>query len=339
MPAPGVAAMMSLARLSAGSGYRYLLRNTATGDVAREPGTALVDYYAASGTPPGRWAGAGLPGLGTGDGGDLAAGTAVSEEATARLYGSARDPITGKPLGRPYPTYRPTAERIAARVARLPDTLTATECAEAVAQIEAQEAARPVRSAVAGYDLTFTVPKSVSVLWALADRDVSAAVEAAHRDAVSAVLAVVEDRFLHTRIGTGSLIQVPARGAIAAGFDHFDTRAGDPNLHTHLVIANKVQGPTGNGAPSTAAPSTTPPSRAPSSTTPPSPTCSPSACPSPSPTGTADRGGPRRTRSTASPIPCSRRSPPGPAPSPRRHRIWSPPSSTPTAATPTGSRS
>jgi len=32
---------------------------------------------------------------------------------------------------------------------------------------------------------------------------------------------------------------------IAAAFDHFDTRAGDPNLHTHVVIANKVQGPDG----------------------------------------------------------------------------------------------
>ncbi len=39
---------------------------------------------------------------------------------------------------------------------------------------------------------------------------------------------------------------MPGRGAIAAAFDHFDTRAGgDPNLHTHLVIANKVQGPDG----------------------------------------------------------------------------------------------
>lgn len=32
---------------------------------------------------------------------------------------------------------------------------------------------------------------------------------------------------------------------VAAAFDHWDTRAGDPNLHTHVVIANKVQGPDG----------------------------------------------------------------------------------------------
>ncbi len=59
----GVVAVMTISRLSAGSGYRYLLKSTATGDVSRAPGTALVDYYAASGNPPGRWLGAGLLGL------------------------------------------------------------------------------------------------------------------------------------------------------------------------------------------------------------------------------------------------------------------------------------
>ena len=116
------------------------------------------------------------------------------------------------------------------------------------------------------------------------------------------MLGLVEDRFLHTRIGDGSLIQVPARGAIAAAFDHFDTRAGDPNLHTHLVIANKVQGPDGAlacrrrpGALRRRA------WRAARSTTPRLPTCLPPGCPSASATATADPGGPRRTRSTESP--------------------------------------
>lgn len=35
---------------------------------------------------------------------------------------------------------------------------------------------------------------------------------------------------------------MPTRGLIAAAFDHPDTRTGDPNLHTHVVVANKVQG-------------------------------------------------------------------------------------------------
>ncbi len=236
---------MSLAVMSAGSGYRYLLRHTATGDIAREPGQALVDYYAATGLPPGRWTGAGLPGLGTGDGTDITPGTLVTEEAMGRLFGSGHDPITGGRLGLSYPKFKTVEERIGERVARLPQNLSAAEHAAAVAEIESQERARPQRSAVAGYDLTFTVPKSVSVLWALGDAAVRRAVEDAHRDAVAAVLGLIEERFLHTRIGEGSKIRVPARGAVAAAFDHWDTRAGDPNLHTHLVLANKVQGPDG----------------------------------------------------------------------------------------------
>lgn len=140
-----VVTVMSLARLSAGSGYRYLIRHTAAGDATRAPEASSVDYYAATGNLPGRWAGTGLPGLGGGDGADLVAGAVVAEEGMARRYGAGRDPVTGEPLGRPYPTYRPTSERIAARLARLPDTLTADDRAAAVAQIEAQERRRPRR--------------------------------------------------------------------------------------------------------------------------------------------------------------------------------------------------
>src|SRR3954447_5126483 len=56
--------MMSMHRLSAGSGYQYLLRHTASGDVQRLAGTPLTAYYTASGYPPGRWLGGGLTGLG-----------------------------------------------------------------------------------------------------------------------------------------------------------------------------------------------------------------------------------------------------------------------------------
>ena len=50
---------------------------------------------------------------------------------------------------------------------------------------------------------------------------------------------------IRTRVGAAGCRQVRTRGMIAAGFDHWDSRAGDPNLHTHVVIANKVQGPDG----------------------------------------------------------------------------------------------
>ncbi len=234
---------MSLARLSAGSGYRYLLKHTACGDCAREAGTSLTSYYAESGYPAGRWSGTGLAGLNGGSG--LAAGTAVTEETMAALYGRGHDPVTGSALGRAYPTYRTADERVAEAISKLPAADTEAVRRAAIEAIETRERARPMKAAVAGFDLTFTVPKSASVLWALGDPATQQAVADAHREAVTSVLHLIEERFLHTRVGAHSCAQVATRGMLAAGFDHWDTRTGDPNLHTHVVIANKVQGPDG----------------------------------------------------------------------------------------------
>ncbi len=234
---------MSLARLSAGAGYRYLLRHIACGDACREPGMRLTAYYAASGYPVGLWLGAGLAGIDDGRG--LAVGTVVTEEAMAALYGKGHDPVSGKPLGTAYPAYKCVEDRVADAIAKLPDTLTADERETQRTEIETAERARPVRAAVAGFDLTFTMPKSASVLWALGDETTQLAVVDAHREAVTAVLGLIEDRFLHTRVGAQGCAQVATGGMIAAAFDHWDTRTGDPNLHTHVVIANKVQGPDG----------------------------------------------------------------------------------------------
>lgn len=234
---------MSLHRLSAGAGYRYLLRHTACGDVERDPATPLTAYYTDAGYPPGRWLGTGLTGLGNGTG--ITPGSAVSEDAMSAVFGAGRDPITGEPLGRGYPTFRTLAQRITDRSAALPDAMDGEARASAVARITEIETARRTRVAVAGFDLTFTAPKSASVLWALADPKTQAAVVAAHRAAVDEALALVEDRALFTRVGQRSCAQVPTQGMIAAAFDHWDTRTGDPNLHSHVVIANKVQGPDG----------------------------------------------------------------------------------------------
>ena len=234
---------MSLHRLSAGAGYRYLLRHTACGDVQRDPATPLTAYYTDAGYPPGRWLGTGLTGLGDGTG--IGPGTAVSEDAMSAVFGAGRDPLTGEPLGRGYPTFRTLAQRISDRCATLPDAMDGEARASAMARITEVETARRTRVAVAGFDLTFTAPKSASVLWALADPKTQAVVVAAHRAAVAEALGLVEDRALFTRVGQRSCAQVPTRGMIAAAFDHWDTRTGDPNLHTHVVIANKVQGPDG----------------------------------------------------------------------------------------------
>lgn len=237
---------MSISRLSAGAGYRYLLRNIAVADVELVPRMQLTAYYAATGNPPGYWLGKGLPGLAPQlPEHALMPGAVVTEEAMAALYGAGHNPVTGEQLGRPYPTYKKPEDRIAEAVAGLPAELSDTARQAAITAIEARVEAAPARHAVAGFDLTFTAPKSASILWALGDETVQEAVLEAHREALDAVLELIEDRFLFTRTGTNSCMQVETQGLIAAAFDHYDTRTGDPNLHTHVVIANKVQGPDG----------------------------------------------------------------------------------------------
>ncbi|MGW6130807.1 MobF family relaxase [Cellulomonas sp. NPDC055163] len=186
-----------------------------------------------------RW----LAGLGTGNG--LDSGASVSEGAMARLFGTGRDPVSGRALGRPYPTYLPVRDRIAVRVASLPEELAGAGRTSAIEAITRSELVRPRHTAVAGFDMTFTPPKSVSALWALGDRRTQTEVLAAHRAAVEDSLSFFEKAALFTRTGAAGCEQRPTRGALAGAFDHWDSRAGDPNLHTHVVVANKVQSPDG----------------------------------------------------------------------------------------------
>ena len=104
---------------------------------------------------------------------------------------------------------------------------------------------RPATSAVAGYDLTFSPVKSVSTLWAVAPLDTARLIEAAHDEAVTDTLAWLEKAAGYTREGTHSIAQVDAKGFLAAVFTHRDSRAGDPDLHTHVAVSNKVQTLTG----------------------------------------------------------------------------------------------
>ena len=233
---------MTMHRLTAGAGYQYLLRHTASGDCDRSAAADLTAYYTASGNPPGRWFGRGLGGLG--DGGPRA-GSQVSEPQMANLFGQGKDPTTGVPLGRAYRQYAPAAERVPKQIAALPPGLSGNAREEAIATITRVELAKQTPAAVAGFDLTFTATKSISTLWALSDEDTRAVLLAAHRAAVEQALAFLEDTAAFTRTGTNGCQQHKVDGLVAAGFDHWDSRAGDPNLHTHLVLANKVQGPRG----------------------------------------------------------------------------------------------
>ncbi|MEV3965213.1 MobF family relaxase [Nocardia sp. NPDC050193] len=100
---------------------------------------------------------------------------------------------------------------------------------------------RPKAAAVAGFDITFSPVKSVSVLWALAPRAVSEKIEDAHRRAITDALRWLERHAVGTRLGRGGIRHVDVDGIVAAWFDHRDSRAGDPDLHTHVLIANKVR--------------------------------------------------------------------------------------------------
>jgi conjugative relaxase-like TrwC/TraI family protein len=263
---------MTLHKLSAGSGYEYLTRQVAALDSTEKGTTPLADYYSARGESPGRWVGSGLVGI---DG--LEADDVVTAAQMEHLFGTGSHPLTGDPLGSAYKVYDNTGvdgfnaevgrrirvstsstteggstngkppydvvapvrsevarERFVADHGR--DPKTARELSDALARYS-----RPRQTAVAGFDLTFSPVKSVSALWAVAPVEVARAIEEAHDAAVRDALAVIEREALFTREGRNGARQVESRGLVATAFTHRDSRAGDPDLHTHVAVANKVQ--------------------------------------------------------------------------------------------------
>lgn len=262
--------MMTVHVLHAGDGYTYLTRQVANGDQHRADGQSLADYYAHEGNPPGRWAGAGMAGVGvTG---------AVDEQQMKNLFGVGAHPDDERiQLGRRFPRISETGAETRAwaaaieqayatfneRNGRPPEVgverdlvrwnVAGEQLRERLGRepgdVErkrylARVGARP-RQPVAGYDLVFTPVKSVSTLWALGDERVRHEVAGAHEAAWRAAFAWVEQEAALTRSGAGGVAQVRAAGLLAAAFDHADSRAGEPNLHTHVAVANKVQGPDG----------------------------------------------------------------------------------------------
>ncbi|MDQ0242267.1 MobF family relaxase [Arthrobacter bambusae] len=198
---------MSIARLSAQSGLKYLFKTTMMDDRTVAPADATT-YYVKAGTPQGRWLGSGLDGI------SRARGDAVTETDAKAIFDRTVHPDSGAPLGRPHG--QPTV-------------------------VQNTQGQTGTRRAVAGFDLTFSVPKSVSVLWALSPRALQDQILATHHDAVNATLEWLEESVIHTRAGRNGVARIGTQGVIAAAFDHWESRAGDPQLHTHLVIANRIQ--------------------------------------------------------------------------------------------------
>lgn len=233
---------VSMRVMSAGDGYKYLLKSVAAGDGDRSLSTPLTRYYVEEGTPAGRWMGAGLPAFGRGG---LKPGARVTEQQLQWLIGLGRDPLTGAPLGRSYPVYRSAGERLEERAADDRPSAYEPEVERPGAGARTGEGEQSVRRAVAAFDFTFSVPKSASVLWAVADAPLQEVIVDAHHGAVADVLAFMERELAATRVGVatadGAVAQVAVEGLVATAFDHFDSRAGDPHLHTHVVVSNKVR--------------------------------------------------------------------------------------------------
>jgi conjugative relaxase-like TrwC/TraI family protein len=98
---------------------------------------------------------------------------------------------------------------------------------------------------VVGFDLTFSAPKSVSVLFAAGDEQTAGALIDAHESAVRAALEYVEDEAVRVRRGKAGAIVQPGEGLVAAAYRHRMSRSLDPQLHTHVVCANVARGPDG----------------------------------------------------------------------------------------------
>jgi conjugative relaxase-like TrwC/TraI family protein len=109
-----------------------------------------------------------------------------------------------------------------------------------------QNAGSPSRQS--GWDLTFSAPKSVSVLWSQAPEEIRRSIQAAHQAAVDRCLQFLEERAAFTRRGKGGDRIEPAK-VLYACFEHGVSRAHDPQLHTHCLLLNlslRMDGSTGS---------------------------------------------------------------------------------------------
>lgn len=271
---------MTIHVLHAGDGYLYLTRSVAVQDARLGRKESLAGYYTASGQPSGRWMGSGARRLGvsgvvTEEQMRALFGEGMHPNATvirARLLAggaSQEEARQATALGRRFPRYRPPSDlKALARLAYLEqeqrlgrpleeEEKLAVRQGAATAEFERRNGRRPLdpvelealgdgglrREAVAGYDLVFTPVKSVAVLWGIGSAATRGQIFQAHQQAVADAVTWLEANAALTRTGSRGQAQVDTRGVTAALFHHWDSRAGDPDLHTHVAISNKVQGP------------------------------------------------------------------------------------------------
>lgn len=159
------------------------------------------DYYTKPGEAPGEWVG------------ELAAEMGLSGEVDAAGYTAileGRHPADGSELLR----------RRATSYRELPDGSTK--------RIEA----------VLGYDVRFSAPKSVSILYALGEEETRRRVVAIMGEAVREGIAHLEREACFVQRGDGGKDIEPGSGFVGMAFRHRMSRAGDPALHVHVVLSN-----------------------------------------------------------------------------------------------------
>jgi conjugative relaxase-like TrwC/TraI family protein len=94
---------------------------------------------------------------------------------------------------------------------------------------------------VRAIDVTLSVPKSASLLWALGTPETSSVVSIAVVEATDVALAFLEERAAFARQQQGGVRRrVSTHGFAIATFAHRTSRAGDPQLHVHCLIPNIV---------------------------------------------------------------------------------------------------
>ena len=200
--------MLSVAKLALGQEAYY----------EQQVALGLDDYYAGRGESPGLWAGSGA--------------------AELDLVGSVEDGALGVLLAGVSPA---DGQRL--RAPARERTITVRTLDEDTGEWREE---RKRLAPVAGYDLVFSCPKSVSLLHALSgDEDVRRAISEAHEASWRAALAYLEAEACVVRRGRGGQRREDGQGFGAAAFRHRTSRAQDPHLHTHVIVANLARGADG----------------------------------------------------------------------------------------------
>ena len=108
-----------------------------------------------------------------------------------------------------------------------------------VTEVEAAKRRRDGRAVTLGFDVTFSAPKSVSLLWAGADEEVRGVIEEAWEEAIDLGVDYLSRHGLQITVGRGENRRPhAAQGTYIAGFRHPTNRYGEPQLHEHVLIAN-----------------------------------------------------------------------------------------------------